>query len=89
MTYLNGRERDRPFFAYLAFQAIHIPVQAPREFTDRYEGVLSDGCDAIRERRFERAAQLGLAPPGAAPPLRHPALRSWAIRRSTSASVSG
>ena len=51
-----------PFFAYLAFQAIHIPVQAPKEFIEKYEGVYDEGWDVIRQRRFEKAKTLGLVP---------------------------
>ena len=69
MTYLSGRDESQPFFAYLAFQAIHIPVQAPREFTDRYEGVYQAGWDAVRLQRFERARDLGLIPQDAEPPV--------------------
>ena len=76
--YLDSRETEMPFFAYIAFQAIHVPVQAPREFTDRYEGVYRDGWDALRERRFAKAQSLGLVPKNAAPPAPHPALRPWA-----------
>ena len=78
MEYLDSRETKKPFFAYVAFQAVHVPVQAPREFTDRYKGVYRDGWDALRERRFARAQSLGLVPKDAAPPAPHPALRPWA-----------
>jgi arylsulfatase A-like enzyme len=78
MEYLDFRETQKPFFAYIAFQAIHVPVQAPREFTDRYEGVYRDGWGALRERRFARARSLGLVPKDAVPPAPHPALRPWA-----------
>jgi arylsulfatase len=56
---------DEPFFAYVAFQAIHIPVQAPREFTDHYNGVYDDGWHALRYSRWERAKELGLIPDNA------------------------
>ena len=59
IDYLDEGE-DEPFFAYVAFQAIHIPVQAPREFTDHYEGVYDDGWHALRTARWERAKELGL-----------------------------
>ena len=49
-----------PFFAYLAFQAIHIPVQAPAEFTDNYRETYSQGWDALRQARASRAVNLGL-----------------------------
>jgi arylsulfatase A-like enzyme len=78
LEYLAGRDSTAPFFAYLAFQAVHIPVQAPREFTERYRGVYADGWDAVRTRRWERARALGLVPADAEPPLPHPDLRPWA-----------
>ena len=53
-----------PFFAYLPFQAVHIPVQAPQEFIDRYMGVYGDGWDVLRERRRARAVELGIIPRG-------------------------
>ena len=53
----------RPFFAYLPFQAVHIPVQAPQAFIDPYMGTYDEGWDAIREARQRRAAALGVIPP--------------------------
>jgi arylsulfatase/uncharacterized sulfatase len=52
----------RPFFAYLPFQAVHIPVQAPREFTEKYLGVYDAGWDVLREQRQVRAMELGIIP---------------------------
>ena len=75
--YLDSRDRNKPFLAYIAFQAIHIPVQAPSEFTDRYTGVYRDGWQAILERRFERAKLLGLVAQETTIPKMHPALSSW------------
>ena len=57
----------QPFFAYLAFQAVHLPVQAPREFIEGYEGVYDEGWDALRRVRHRRAVEAGVFPPGAAP----------------------
>ena len=51
---------DDPFFAYLAFQAIHIPVQAPAGFTDNYRETYSQGWAALRQARASRAVNLGL-----------------------------
>ncbi|WP_417482438.1 arylsulfatase [Maricaulis sp.] len=53
---------DDPFFAYLAFQAIHIPVQAPREFTDNYARTYQAGWETLRQARTLRAINLGLIP---------------------------
>jgi arylsulfatase/uncharacterized sulfatase len=67
----------RPFFAYLAFQAIHIPVQAPREFTDRYDGAYDAGWDVLRTERWQRAQALGLIPENAPLGSKHESLRDW------------
>ena len=78
IAYLDAdRDRAEPFFAYVAFQAVHIPVQAPREFTAHYANTYTAGWDALREQRWRRAQELGLVPvdtPAAAP---HPSLRAW------------
>ena len=78
IDYLNDDSADqRPFFAYVAFQAIHIPVQAPRSFTDRYQDVYEEGWDALRERRWQKARSMGLIPEGAQLADMHPSLRRW------------
>ena len=58
------RDRDdgRPFFAYVAFQAVHIPVQAPPAFTEKYLDTYAAGWTALRKDRRDRAAELGLVP---------------------------
>ena len=38
----------KPFFAYLGFQANHMPVQAPQSFIDKYKGRYKDGWTALR-----------------------------------------
>ncbi len=52
----------KPFFAYLGFQANHVPVQAPQAFIDKYRGRYDGGWTALREARRARAAELGLVP---------------------------
>ena len=64
-------DQTDPFFAYVAFMAVHIPVQAPRKYTERYIDTYSAGWQAIRDARWERAQALGLVVEGAtlaAPP---------------------
>lgn len=72
-----GGEGDDPFFAYVAFQAIHIPVQAPREYTMRYADTYRDGWQAHRERRHAAAIEAGLIPADAPLGAIHPDLRDW------------
>jgi arylsulfatase/uncharacterized sulfatase len=60
----SNLDDGRPFFAYLPFQAVHIPVQAPQVFIDRYMGVYDGGWDELREQRRARAIELGILPEG-------------------------
>jgi arylsulfatase A-like enzyme len=62
----SNRDDGKPFFAYVPFQAVHIPVQAPKEFTDKYLDTYKDGWTALREQRQARAIELGLIPADAA-----------------------
>ena len=55
-------EADEPFFLYLAYNAPHVPLQAPepnvRKYLDR--GVYDDGYQAIRDSRIKRQIEMGL-----------------------------
>lgn len=67
----------KPFFAYLAFQAIHIPVQAPPEFTEHYAGTYDQGWHVLRQERWLKAQDLGLIPAGSKLAAMPEGLRSW------------
>jgi arylsulfatase A-like enzyme len=69
---LNG---DRPFFAYLPFQAPHWPLQAPAETIANYRGRYDAGPDALRESRLAALTRLGLCPPDVTP---HPVVADGA-----------
>lgn len=77
IDYIDEGTSEAPFLAYLGFQAIHIPLQAPAEFTANYLDTYSDGWEALQVRRWQRAQEIGLVPSGAAQPAFHPDLRSW------------
>lgn len=55
---------EQPFFAYIPFQAVHMPVQAPREFSDKYSGVYDEGWTVMREKRRVAAIRAGVIPEG-------------------------
>ncbi len=57
----------KPFLAYLAFTVPHFPLQAPAEDIARIADRYSVGWDVIRERRANRARQIGLFTGAAAP----------------------
>ncbi len=58
----SGARTDKPFFAYVAFQANHIPVQAPKEFIAKYKGRYDKGWAVLRQERRDKAIALGLMP---------------------------
>jgi arylsulfatase/uncharacterized sulfatase len=68
---------DNPFFSYIAFQAIHTPVQAPKEYVDHYLEVYAKGWDEMRQNRFIRAKELGLIPEGAQLSENIPISKKW------------
>ena len=59
----SNRNSDQPFFSYIAFQANHIPVQAPQSFIDKYRGQYDQGWTVLRQQRQAKAIELGLIPP--------------------------
>lgn len=60
-----GAAEKKPFFAYVGFQANHIPVQAPKQFIDKYNDYYKEGWDALRRERHKKAIALGLIPKNA------------------------
>lgn len=70
-------DRTAPFFSYVSFLAVHIPVQAPRKFVDRYRGRYDQGWEVLRNRRHRGAVEKGVFPKDAkvGPMLDH--LRKW------------
>lgn len=58
----DGRDDQRPFFAYLAYTAPHWPIMAPEENVAKYKGRYDQGYEVLRNERLARQKQLGLIP---------------------------
>jgi arylsulfatase len=78
-------KQSNPFFFYLAYNAPHFPLHAPKDAIDKYMPVYDKGWDAIRERRFERMRAMGLirkdwkfTPRSVIPPNRFNRQTGWA-----------
>jgi arylsulfatase len=68
LQYLDERtDRERPFFAYLPFQAPHWPLQAPDESIAKYRGRYDGGPDALRDARLSALKAHGLCAPDVIP----------------------
>jgi arylsulfatase len=64
IEYIDSNIDDgKPFLAWIGYQAMHYPHQAPKEFIDKYDGVYDDGFEALRETRLARQKELGLVSP--------------------------
>ncbi|MFK0213291.1 arylsulfatase [Streptomyces sp. NPDC090298] len=61
---LRAHDPDKPFFLYLAHNAVHGPLQAKAEDIARHRGRYDEGWDVLRERRFAAQLAAGLFPPG-------------------------
>ena len=65
IAYMDADARkDQPFFAYVGFQANHVPLQAPKAYVDKYKGRYREGWTALRQERLARAIALGIVPKG-------------------------
>lgn len=51
---------EKPFFLYLAYNAPHWPLQAPKEVLDKYRGQYGEGWKVLREGRYKRMVEMGI-----------------------------
>ena len=62
-SYIGSNHGDgKPFFAYLAFQAVHFPLQVPDAYLGLYKGKYDAGYNAIRSARLQKQKTLGIVP---------------------------
>lgn len=54
----------KPFFGCLAFQAVHMPLQVPAEYSSRYLSTYTAGWDKVKQVRYQRQVEMGLMPSG-------------------------
>ncbi|MEY4089671.1 MAG: Arylsulfatase [Verrucomicrobiota bacterium] len=55
-----AKSPGKPFFLYIAYNAPHYPLQAPRADIERYRGKYRIGWDELRRRRYQRQLELGV-----------------------------
>lgn len=60
----QARGTSKPYFLYLAYNAPHFPLHAPKALIDKYVPVYEKGWDAIRSERHERMMRLDIIKPG-------------------------
>lgn len=72
------RNDDKPFFAYLAYQAPHDPFQPPFNWRDFYKGRYDQGYDATRANRIAKMEEMGIIPENSTVFPRLSAIPAWA-----------
>ncbi len=55
---------QRPFFLYIAPNAMHGPLQAKEQDLAKHRGRYAEGWDVVRQRRLDKQIALGLVPAG-------------------------
>jgi arylsulfatase len=73
----ENRGDNKPFLGYLAFQAVHDPVQVPQPWLSKYHGKYDDGYEALKATRWKAAKKIGLVPQSAQLAAPHPMIKSW------------
>jgi arylsulfatase A-like enzyme len=59
LDFIGGaRAEAKPWFLYLAYNAPHFPLHAPKELIDKYQSVYEKGWDVLREQRFARHTKM-------------------------------
>jgi arylsulfatase len=53
-------EQGKPFFTYLAYNAPHSPLLAPRKNVEKYYDRYREGWDSLRQQRFDRMQKMGI-----------------------------
>ena len=62
IEYIDSAKDGKPFFAYLAFSAVHDPLHLPDEWLHKYRGRYKAGYEVLRAERLERMKELGIVP---------------------------
>ena len=52
ISYIEENNDDSPFFGYLAYTAVHWPIQVPNDYLMRYAGKYDSGFDLARNQRI-------------------------------------
>ena len=65
----QANDSQQPLFLYLAYNAPHFPLHAPKEVTDKYMDTYMQGWDHIRDERWKHIVKMNImqGTPGLSP----------------------
>ncbi len=58
----RNKQDNKPFFAYLAYTAVHDPLHVPKDYIAKYKGKFDTGWDSLWSLRFNNLKALGIVP---------------------------
>jgi arylsulfatase len=58
----NKKNGDKPFFAFLSYQAPHDPLHVDEPWRSMYQGQYDKGWSAVRLARYQKQKELGIIP---------------------------
>jgi arylsulfatase A-like enzyme len=58
----DARQEKKPYYLYLAYNAPHFPLQAPKKLIDKYVSTYEKGWDSLREKRYKKMQGMGILP---------------------------
>ncbi len=76
-TDIRNTNPSQPFLLYVAYNAVHSPLQAKQPDLAKYRGRFDEGWDVLRARRLERQKALGIVPPDTRLSERDQAVPAW------------
>ena len=77
MEYIDSRDANKPFFAYLSYTAPHDPLHVPDEWLEKYKGRYDKGYEVLREERLNSLKKLEFIPKDAVPFPRLSMIPDW------------
>lgn len=72
----ESAKNDKPWFLYMAYNAPHWPLHAPKDEVEKYKGVYEKGYQEIRKARFDQLVKAGIIDPKKGGPA-HARLKDW------------
>lgn len=86
LQFLSEEDIDsdsNPFFLYIAYNAPHYPLHAPKKDVEKYNGAYDVGWDVIRKLRYQNQVKSGLIPEKFKLSPRAPHIPAWSDIKET------
>jgi arylsulfatase len=74
---IDAGDQAKPFFLYLAFNAVHFPLMAPQDEIAKFRGKYKIGWDKLREARHAKQIELGIVDKKWPLSPRPPEVKAW------------